>query len=99
MDWDLDVFNKFKKLSTVEKFEQAISAGEILELFNPLNIHHLTMNEHMSVIQAALMVPVLLRNCMIWRTWKTKINDVKIGEVISEKHVNSVILSFNEAEQ
>ncbi len=98
-EWPLDLRDEFVRLSTVEKFEQAKTNDEILELFNPLYIRRLATKGHIDAALAALTIPVLLRRCMIRRTGHTKIRGRKISESIPRKHINSVVMTFNRAEQ
>ena len=97
--WDLDVTEPFTDLGTLEKFEKAQTADEILELFNPRNIRRLATNGHIDVTVAAVTIPILLRECMIRRTKETVIDGNRIGDAIPKKHVNAVVLAFNKAEQ
>ncbi len=99
VNWELDLSEEFFKQKTIEKFSKATDDDEFLELFNPIHIRRLATNGHLDPSVAAVVIPVLLRKCMIRRTADTVIDGKAIRDNMPKKDINSVVLTLNRAEQ
>ena len=81
----------------LKKFENAKHYHKILELFNSINIRQLVINNYMNASVIVIMIFILFQNCMIRRIQNIIINEKKINEFMSKKHLNTVIFIFNKA--
>ena len=78
-------------LKHTRKVRKASMKHEILKLFNPRHIRWLATTGHMDAMQAALTIPVLLRQCMIRKMGRTKIN----GQMIDDESTRWNVSCFN----
>ncbi len=97
-DWDLKDSSDFTDLSTIGKFSEATQPHEKLSLFNPIHIRRLAVDGHISAVEAAVAIPAFLILRMIQCSVNDEIDVFTIGDGLSERRVNSVILSFNRYE-
>ena len=98
-EWDLKLDEEWLKNSIIDRFSAASTKHQYLELFNPVNFRRLAVNGHINPMTAALIIPVLLRSCMIRRTVYTEIEGQSVGVDFPTKYVNSVVLLMSRAEQ
>lgn len=97
--WNLRLNAEFSDLPTIEKFKQASSGPEKLELLNPINIRYLAVGGHIPAVEAAVAIPILLRMSMIRRTAHTNIDGISMQDAIPPTDLNSPIITFNRSEQ
>lgn len=98
-NWTLTFSEDWEDKSIIKKFRSASTPDKNLELFNPWNFRKLAVNGHINATTATLIIPILLRRCMIRRTIYSETDDQAVGTDIPAKHVNSVVLLMSRVKQ